>query len=98
MEACGQYDDDEYDCRANFYIATMNVSATDFEQMLNITIFYDKEIECDEFVSHAIPLMANAYLIQESLSAHNLTFCLCNVLCYGITPRKIKTHGSELKE
>lgn len=43
----------------------MNVSATDFEQMLNITIFYDKEIECDEFVSNVIPLMANAYSIQE---------------------------------
>ncbi|KAL5270608.1 hypothetical protein ACHWQZ_G001345 [Mnemiopsis leidyi] len=49
VEACGQYDDDEYDCRANFYIAKMNMSATDFEQSLNITVFYDKEIECDEF-------------------------------------------------
>lgn len=51
IESCGQYDDDEYDCRANFYIATKNVSATEFANSLNITVFYDKEIECDEFVS-----------------------------------------------
>ena len=51
VDACGQYDDDEFDCRANFYIAQMNVSALSIEDSLNITVFYDREIDCDEFVS-----------------------------------------------
>jgi len=51
IDSCGQYDDDEYDCRANFYISSINVSALSVEHSLNITVYYDREIECDEFVS-----------------------------------------------
>ena len=72
MEACGQYDDDEYDCRANFYIGQMNVSATNFDQSLNITVFYDKEIECDEFVSHFscnLPVPFINYQVSSGLYA-----------------------------
>jgi hypothetical protein len=50
VDGCGQYDDDEYNCRVNFYIARYeNVTSLTVENSMNITIFYDKEIECDEF-------------------------------------------------
>ena len=50
IDSCGQYLDTEHTCSANFYIINANTSLSD-PLSANITVVYDKDIQCDEFVS-----------------------------------------------
>lgn len=42
----------------------MNVSSLTIEGSKNITIFYDKEIECDEFVSSSFTIYSSLYFFD----------------------------------